>query len=74
MGRLFPLGPLSSIAHPEVVDPQVGDLMFDPVESGVVAGTVFLLGLWVNWRSNIRVIYLQEVGEIGHPTELVQVR
>ena len=29
--------------HPKVVDPCVGDLVFDPVKSGVVARAVLLL-------------------------------
>ena len=45
--------------HPKVVDSEVGDLVLDPVERAVVAGTVLLL---------------HEVRQVGHPRQLVQVR
>ena len=46
-------------SYPKVVDPEVRYLVLDPVEGGVVARTVLLL---------------HEVGEVGHPGQLVQVR
>ncbi len=42
----------SGMTYPEVVDPEVGDLILDPVEGGVVAGAVLLL---------------HEVGQVRHP-------
>jgi hypothetical protein len=42
----------SEMTYPEVVDPEVGDLILDPVEGGVVAGAVLLL---------------HEVGQVRHP-------
>jgi hypothetical protein len=44
------------MTYPKVVDPKVGDLVLDPVEGGVVAGAVLLL---------------HEVGQVGHPRQLV---
>ena len=62
--------------HPKVVDPCVGDLVFDPVERGVVARAVLLLRQtqvkhFDHYREWCRQ-HLHEVGEVGHPTELVQ--
>ncbi len=44
------------MTYPEVVDPEVGDLILDPVEGGVVAGAV---------------LFLHEVGQVGHPRQFV---
>ena len=62
--------------HPKVVDPCVGDLVFDPVERGVVARAVLLLRQtqvkhFDHCREWCRQ-HLHEVGEVGHPAELVQ--
>ena len=34
---------MTIIPHPEVVDTSIWDLVFHPVEGGIVAGTVLLL-------------------------------
>ena len=52
-------GKIDRETHPKVVDSEVGDLVLDPVERAVVAGTVLLL---------------HEVRQVGHPRQLVQVR
>ena len=52
-------GEIDRETHPKVVDSEVGDLVLDPVERAVVAGTVLLL---------------HEVRQVGHPRQLVQVR
>ena len=43
-------------SYPKVVDSEVGYLVLDPVEGGVVAGAVLLL---------------HEVGQVGHAGQLV---
>ena len=43
--------------HPKIVDSEVGNLILDPVEGGVVSRTVLLL---------------HEVAKVGHPRQLVQ--
>ena len=48
----------SSLTHPEVVDPLVGNLGLDPVQGCIVSGAVLLL---------------HEVGEVSHAGKLVQV-
>ena len=58
-GYLGPDGRVSKSSYPEVVDSVIGDLLLDPIEGSVVSGTVFLL---------------HEVGQVGHATQLIQVR
>ena len=50
--------------------------MFHPVEGGIVPGTVLLLNeIDVRRQNNSHTDgHLHEVGEVGHSTQLVQVR
>ena len=67
---------MTIIPHPEVVDTSIWDLVLHPVEGGIVAGTVLLLQEMQVRGQNVchTVGHLHEVGEVGHPAELIQVR
>ena len=65
---------MTIIPHPEVVDTSIWDLVLHPVERGIVARTVLLLQeMQVRGQNDCHIVgHLHEVGEVGHPAELVQ--